>query len=72
MGLPLPPPVILSALRRLVGARPAKRLAVAGLLVSPSVAAILGLVDGVVRAEQVVERAIKWCQDCCSHFLRPR
>ncbi|MGA8620756.1 MAG: enoyl-CoA hydratase/isomerase family protein [Candidatus Sulfotelmatobacter sp.] len=62
VGLPLPP-VILSALRRLVGARPAERLAVSGLLVSPSDAAILGLVDEVVPAEQVVGRAIKWCQD---------
>jgi len=41
VGLPLPP-VILSALRRLVGARPAERLAVTGRLVSPSDAAILG------------------------------
>jgi enoyl-CoA hydratase/carnithine racemase len=40
---------------RLVGARPAERLAVTGLLVSPSDAAILGLVDEVVLAEQVVE-----------------
>ena len=66
VGLPLPPPVILSALRRLVGApSPAERLAVAGLLVSSisGRSMILGLVDGVVRAEQVVERAIKWCQD---------
>jgi Delta3-Delta2-enoyl-CoA isomerase len=29
----------------------------------PHDAAILGLVDEVVPAEQVVERAIKWCQD---------
>jgi enoyl-CoA hydratase/carnithine racemase len=58
VDLPLPP-VILSALRRLVGARPAERLAVTGLLVSPSDAAMLGLVDEVVRAEQVVDRAIK-------------
>jgi enoyl-CoA hydratase/carnithine racemase len=36
---------------------------VTGLLVSPSDAAILGLVDEVVPAEQVVERAIGWCQD---------
>jgi 3,2-trans-enoyl-CoA isomerase len=61
VGLPLPP-VILSALRRLVGARPAERLAMTGLLVSPSDAAILWLMDEVVSAEQVVDRAIKWCQ----------
>ena len=62
VGLPLPP-VIFSALRRLVGAGQAERLAVTGLLVSPSDAAILGLVDKVVPAEQVVDQAIKWCQD---------
>jgi enoyl-CoA hydratase/carnithine racemase len=62
VGLPLPP-VILSALRRLVGARQAERLAVTGLLVSPASAATLGLVDEVVPAEQVIGRASKWCQD---------
>ena len=62
VGLPLPP-VILSALRRLVGSRRAERLAVTGLLVSPAEAAVLGLVDEVVPADQVVDRALKWCQD---------
>lgn len=62
VGLPLPP-VILSALRRLVGARQAERLAVSGMLVTPAQAAALGLVDEVVPAEQVVDRALKWCQD---------
>jgi enoyl-CoA hydratase/carnithine racemase len=61
VGLPLPP-VILSALRRLVGARQAERIAVAGLLVSPANAATLGLVDEVVPAEQVIDQALKWCQ----------
>jgi enoyl-CoA hydratase/carnithine racemase len=62
VGLPLPP-VILSALRRLVGARQAERLAVTGLLISPDKAVSLGLVDEVVPAEQVVNQALKWCQD---------
>lgn len=62
VGLPLPP-VIFSALRRVVGARTAERLAVSGLLVSSNEAAIMGLVDEVVPAEQVVDRAVKWCQD---------
>jgi 3,2-trans-enoyl-CoA isomerase len=62
VGLPLPP-VIFSALQRLVGARQAARLAVGGLLVSPAEALSLGLVDEVVPAEQVVERAVKWCQE---------
>jgi Delta3-Delta2-enoyl-CoA isomerase len=62
VGLPLPP-VIFSALRRLVGARAAERLAVNGLLISPGEAETLGLVDELVPVEQVVERAIKWCLD---------
>ncbi|HXY50689.1 MAG TPA: enoyl-CoA hydratase/isomerase family protein [Terriglobales bacterium] len=62
VGLPLPP-LILSALRRLVGPRQAERLAVTGLLVSPAEAAKLGLVDEVVPAERVLERALNWCQD---------
>jgi len=62
VGLPLPP-VILSALRRLVGPHRAEWLAVTGLLVSPTEAAVLGLVDEVVPADRVVDRALKWCQD---------
>jgi len=61
VGLPLPP-VILSALRRLVGVRQAERLAVTGVLVTPDSAAALGLVDEVVPAEKVVARALQWCQ----------
>lgn len=33
------------------------------MLVSPRDAAFLGLVDEVVPTEQVVNRALKWCQD---------
>jgi enoyl-CoA hydratase/carnithine racemase len=62
VGLPLPP-LILSALRRLVGARQAERLAVTGTLISPRKAVSLGLVDEVVPAEQVVNQALQWCQD---------
>jgi len=62
VGLPLPP-LILSALRRQVGARQAERLAVTGMLVSPGKALSLGLVDEVVPPEQVVDQALKWCQD---------
>ncbi len=62
VGLPLPP-VILFALRRLVGARQAERLAVSGLLVSSREAAALGLVDEAVPAVQVITRALKWCED---------
>lgn len=60
--MPLPP-VIFSALRRLVGARAAERLAVSGQLLSPRDAALEGMVDEVVPPDQVVVRAIEWCQD---------
>jgi 3,2-trans-enoyl-CoA isomerase len=62
VGLPLPP-VIYSALQRLVGARQAARLAIGGLLISVAEALSLGLVDETVPSEQVVERAVKWCQE---------
>jgi Delta3-Delta2-enoyl-CoA isomerase len=57
VGLPLPP-VILAAMRRLVGPRQAERMCVSGALVSPAEAARIGLVDEVVPADQVVERAV--------------
>jgi Delta3-Delta2-enoyl-CoA isomerase len=60
VGLPLPP-VILAALRRLVGSRHAERLAVRGLLITPADAAACGLVDEMASADQVVDRALKWC-----------
>jgi 3,2-trans-enoyl-CoA isomerase len=56
VGLPLPP-VIFAAMRRLVGPREAERMCVSGALVSPAEAARIGLVDEVVPADQVVERA---------------
>ncbi|HVO62945.1 MAG TPA: enoyl-CoA hydratase/isomerase family protein [Terriglobales bacterium] len=59
VGLPLPP-VILRALRRLLGAHKAERLAVTGALMTPQEAALIGLVDEVVPPEQVVGRAIAW------------
>ena len=61
VGLPLPP-LILSALRRLVGARHAERLAVTGALISPQEAAMVGLVDEVVSSDRVVDRALRWCE----------
>jgi enoyl-CoA hydratase/carnithine racemase len=57
VGIPMPP-VILYAMRRLVGARLAERLCVAGLLVPAAEAARIGLVDELVAPEQVVARAI--------------
>ena len=62
VGLPLPP-VIYSALRRLVGTRNAEHLAVLGRIVSPSEALALGMVDEIVPPELVVPRAVSWCED---------
>lgn len=61
VGLPLPP-VILAALRRLVGPRQAERLAVGGLLISPQEALEVGVIDEVAPADQVIERALEWCK----------
>lgn len=69
VGLMLPP-VIFAALRRVVGVREAERLGVGGLLVSPSEAAKVGLVDEVVPPDSVVERAFEWCRFILS--LPPR
>jgi enoyl-CoA hydratase/carnithine racemase len=60
VGLPLPP-VIFSVLARQVGRRQAERLAVGGMLVSPTEALHVGLVDELTAIERGVERAIEWC-----------
>ncbi len=57
VGLPMPP-VILAAMRRLVGPRLAERLCVSGALLTAAEAERAGLVDEVVPPEQVVERAV--------------
>ena len=61
VGLPLPP-VIYAALRRQVGPRQAERLAAGGVLLSPREALNIGLLDELVAAERVVDRAIEWCE----------
>jgi 3,2-trans-enoyl-CoA isomerase len=61
VGIPLPP-VILTALRRLVGPRQAERLAVSGALISPREALAAGLIDELVSPDAVIERALAWCQ----------
>ncbi len=61
VGIPLPP-VILSALKRQVGARQAERLGAGGLVISAAEAARVGLVDELIPLERVVERAVEWCQ----------
>jgi Delta3-Delta2-enoyl-CoA isomerase len=62
VGVPLPP-VILSALRRQVGARKAERLAVAGLILSPEQSLSVGLVDELAPADEILERALAWCRN---------
>jgi len=57
VGLSLPG-VIHAALERVVGAREAERLGVGGLMVGTAEALSLGLVDELVPAESVVERAL--------------
>ena len=61
VGIPLPP-VILAGLRRLVGMREAERLGVTGMLLSPTEALQLGLVDELAPPDRVIDHAIQWCQ----------
>jgi Delta3-Delta2-enoyl-CoA isomerase len=60
VGLPMPP-VIFRALRRLVGPRQAERLSVTAQLVPAAEARRIGLVDEIVAPEEVIARAIEWC-----------
>ena len=59
VGIPMPP-AILRCVARLVGPRQAERLCGAGLLILPDEARRIGLVDELVPADRVVERAIEW------------
>jgi Delta3-Delta2-enoyl-CoA isomerase len=61
VGIPLPP-VLLGALRRLLGSRQAERLAVSGILISPQEALRIGLVDDLASMSEVVQRSLEWCQ----------
>ena len=61
VGIPLPP-IILAALRRLVGPRQAERLAVGGLLLSPSEAFEIRLIDQIAPPDEVIHRAQQWCE----------
>lgn len=61
VGIPLPP-VVLRALQRQVGPRRAERLAVGGPVLSPEEALRLGMVDELAPPDQVVQRALAWCQ----------
>ncbi len=59
VGIPLPP-VIVAALRRVVGPRHAESLGVSGALISPAEALTVGLVDELAPPGQVIERALLW------------
>ncbi|HWZ81182.1 MAG TPA: enoyl-CoA hydratase/isomerase family protein [Terriglobales bacterium] len=61
VGIPIPP-VIWSGARRLLGIRLAERLAVSGELITSREALTVGLVDELVPLEQVMERAMAWCE----------
>jgi enoyl-CoA hydratase/carnithine racemase len=69
VGIPLPP-VILRAMRRLVGSQQAERLCVAGSLIPAAEALRIGLVDELVDHERVTERAVEWCRSTLA--LPPR
>lgn len=61
VGLFVPAP-IQAALRRLIGAHRAERMMVAGAMISSAQAQAIGMVDELAPAEQVVERALAWCE----------
>jgi Delta3-Delta2-enoyl-CoA isomerase len=63
------PDAIQAALRRLLGAHRAERLMVAGAMISAEEAESLGMVDELAAVEDVVPRALAWCQ---AHLALPR
>ncbi len=62
VGLPMPEVVCRVAARQM-GPRAAEELCVTGTLLSPQQAQAKGLVDEVVPAAEVVERACTWCRE---------
>lgn len=69
LGLPIPP-VVYTALSRLVGPRMAERLCVEGKLISPQIAEDTGLVDALVGSPAVVTTTLAWCREMTA--LPPR
>ena len=65
VGLPVPA-TILRAFTGLVGSRVAARQAVSGQLIEMSAAREIGLVDELVVAERLQERALEWCRELLS------
>ena len=61
VGIQLPP-ILMKALRRLVGPREAEHMAVEGSLIAPQDARRIGLVDDLAPVGQVLNRALEWCQ----------
>ena len=61
VGIPIPP-VIWEGARRLLGLRLAEQLAVSGRLLTSREALAVGLVDEVVAPDDVVGRAVSWCE----------
>jgi enoyl-CoA hydratase/carnithine racemase len=61
VGIPLPE-AIFHALVRVVGPRQAERLSVTGAMIPPEEALRIGFIDEVAPAEDVVPRAVAWCQ----------
>ncbi|MGY6554264.1 MAG: enoyl-CoA hydratase/isomerase family protein [Wenzhouxiangella sp.] len=56
------PPVIHQALVRLIGPYAAERHLVAGDMIPATKALEIGLIDEIVPADQVVEKAVAWCR----------
>lgn len=61
VGLTVPSPILV-ALRERVGSRAAERLAVAGRMIPASEALAVGFVDELAPADEVIPRAVAWCQ----------
>lgn len=56
------PPVIHQALVRLIGTYAAERHLVAGEMIPTSKALEIGLIDEIVPADEVIEKAVGWCR----------
>jgi len=56
------PPVIHQALARLIGTYAAERHLVAGEMIPTSKALEIGLIDEIVPADAVIEKAVAWCR----------
>lgn len=61
MGL-VPPPFVIRALERVVGAGQAARLLVGAVPLSPDEARTLGIVERVTEVGEVVGAAVEWCR----------